>query len=55
MTEEEAIIELEECCTMDYEADHLNAEAVLLDFLDSKGYEKLAEKYRKISEDFWYA
>jgi len=54
-TDEEYTRELEDMMCGDPEADHINADNLLIEVLQELGYVKLAEAYVKQEEEFWYA
>ena len=55
-TEEEYIEKLKETCeSSDKERNHIEADYLLCDALRQLGWEKLANEFRKQSDDFWYA
>lgn len=56
MTEAEAIEKLKPLDgNGDTEADHVNADRIIMDFLQSNGYGALADQYRHNCTNYWYA
>ena len=60
MTEEEAIIKMREPIekdNLDNEWIHINADEVLVEFLKTNGFRKIADAYEDVQNDidFWYA
>jgi predicted GNAT family N-acyltransferase len=57
MTSEEAVNKLEQLDDRDPEQAHLDADAILVEFLASQGFGTVADAYCKAQEyiGFWYA
>lgn len=56
MTEQEALVRLEAVIDAnDKEVAHIKADDLLVDFIRELGYTKLADRFEKASNGFWYA
>ena len=56
MTEQEAVEKLRAICQdNDPEAEHCDADELLVEFLRAQGFCELADTFDELSQNFWYA